>query len=321
MPREDALSTVLRSVRMTGSVHFCFMPAGDWRIDAPKSMGMDTGMLRFVPFHIIVEGQCWLTIHDRRLALAPGDVIAFPRGAAHQLGVGECGRLINPLADLPTASSTGIPLLRYGDGPDRVRMMCGYLECDALEFRPIRDVLPELLMVSTADDAGAGWLAASIAQIVTEVDRPSAGGRTVLERLTEMMFLDLLRREISRCDMSGSGWMAAVADPAVSTCLTMIHQDPMSDWTIDELARRAGTSRSVLIDRFKALLGASPIGYIRGWRLHLASLRLLESNLTISEVAYEVGYASEAAFNRAFKRAYGEPPAAWRKARADHVIS
>ena len=130
-----------------------------------------------------------------------------------------------------------------------------------------------------------------------------------------MMFLELLRREIAKFEASGSGFMAAVADPVVSRCLARIHDAPMKEWTIDELARIAGTSRSVLIERFKNLLGASPIGYIRDWRLHLASLRLLQSSLSIAEIAFETGYSSEAAFNRAFKRAYDEPPAAWRASR------
>ena len=315
MQRDDALSAVLRSVRLTGSVHFCFMPSGDWRVEAPQSMGMDSRMLRVVPFHIVVGGQCWLKMPGVRHELAPGDVIAFPRGAAHQLGAGEGGRLLTPLADLHGSAAQGIPTLSYGEGAIPVRLMCGYLECDALDFQPIRQVIPELLMVRTGSDQDAGWLSASIRQIVTEVERPSAGGRTALERLTEMMFLELLRREIARFEASGSGFMAAVADPVVSRCLARIHDAPMKEWTIDELARIAGTSRSVLIERFKNLLGASPIGYIRDWRLHLASLRLLQSSLSIAEIAFETGYSSEAAFNRAFKRAYDEPPAAWRASR------
>lgn len=315
MERKDTLSTVLRSVRLTGSVQFCFMPAGNWRVDAPKSMGRDLGMLRVVPFHIIADGHCWLKTHEVRTELGPGDIIAFPRGAAHQLGAGDCGPLVNPLADMARAQSDGIPVLQYGDAPNRVRMMCGYLECDALDFRPIRDIVPDLLLVRTASDPGACWLAASVTQIVTEVDQPSAGGRTVLERLTEMMFVELLRREFSKRDTAGSGWVAAAADPVVGKCLSLIHERPTSDWTIEQLAQFAGTSRSVLIARFNLLLGASPIAYIRNWRLHLASMALLQGDKPLADVAFEAGYASEAAFNRAFKRAYHQPPAGWRKAR------
>lgn len=315
MDRDDALSTVLRSVRLTGSVHFCFMPTGSWRVDAPQAMGMDPRMLRFVPFHIVVQGQCWMELHGVRTELAPGDIIAFPRGTAHRLGAGEGGYIINPLADLPSVPPSNIPLLKYGDAPGQVRMMCGYLECEALEFGPIRDVLPDLLMARTSESSGTAWLGASIAQIVAEVDRPSAGGRTLLERLTEMMFLELLRREISRNELSPHGWMAAIADPKIGKCIGRIHADPTRDWTIDELAGLASSSRSVLIERFQLLLGTSPIEYIRVWRLHLASLRMLNGNRPLAEIAYEAGYSSETAFNRAFKRAYGEPPAAWRKAR------
>lgn len=314
MQRDDVLSAVLRSVRLTGSVHFCFMPSGNWRVEAPQAMGMDTGRLRIVPFHIVVEGRCWLRMGDDRRDLAPGDVIAFPRGTAHQLGAGDGRRLLRPLADFAAARAEGIPTLSYGDVPARLRMMCGYLECDALDFQPIRDVIPDLILARTAA-AEEGWLAASIRQIVGEVERPSAGGRTALERLTETMFLELLRREIALHPAAGAGFMAAVADPAVSRCLSAIHGAPAKDWTIDDLASIAGTSRSVLIERFRHLLGASPIGYVRDWRLHLASLRLSQSGLSIAEVAFEAGYSSEAAFNRAFKRAYGEPPAAWRQPR------
>lgn len=315
MERDDTLSTVLRSVRLTSSVHFCFMPTGDWRVEAPEAMGLQSRLLRFVPFHIVARGSCWLRLGDMRMELSQGDVIAFPRASAHQLGVGEAGRLISPLADLPTIRTSGVPTLTYGDAP-KVRLMCGFLECEALDFRPIRDALPELLMVRTAEDAAAAWLAAAIAQIVSEVDRPSVGGRTVLERLTEMIFMELLRRAIAGLEQTARGWMAAVAEPRVGACLSRIHAEPMREWTLEELAEVSGTSRSVLADRFQQLLGVSPVEYIRGWRLHLAALRLLDGGRSIAEIAYDAGYGSETAFNRAFKRTYGEPPAAWRKARS-----
>lgn len=316
MQGKDALSAVLRGVRLTGGVQFCFMPAGAWRTDDRTRLGEIAGPVRgVIPFHIMAEGRCWIRCQQREEYLEPGDVVMFPLGCAHQLGAGSGETPLNPLGDLPQGPWDHVPVLKYGDDQDRVRMMCGYLACDAMEFQPIRDTMPDMILVRTRDPSEAGWLGAAVNQIVTEADRPSAGGQTVLERLTEMMFVELLRREVAAAADASEGWLAALSDSAIGRCLSAIHENPSRDWTIEELARLAGTSRSVLSERFQKLLGAPPVRYVRNWRLHLASRRLLETHEPIAAVAFHAGYSTEAAFNRAFKSCFGDTPAAWRAAR------
>jgi AraC-like DNA-binding protein len=304
----DALSEVLRSIRLSGSLQFCFMPSGEWQTDdkpgfAPRAM----------PFHIVAEGSCWLRMGSTELALVAGDVVAFPFGTGHAIGGGVGGRLVKPSAGLPPKPWRSVPLLRNGEGRPGVRLLCGYLTCDAMNFGPLRNTLPQLIHVRTEGAEDARWLRETIAQITAEVDRPRAGSLTALERLTEVMFIELLRHQISSAGAGSIGWLAALADPALGRCLAAIHEDPARDWSLGDLAAASALSRSTLAERFEATLGTSPMRYVRDWRLYLASVALSTTSRPIAGIAYDAGYGTEAAFNRAFSRAYGAPPAAWRQ--------
>ncbi len=315
---EDVLSGVLSSIRLSGSLQFCFMPAGDWQTDDKPAFNKGESSAGVMPFHIMVEGTCWLKLPDRHVDLAAGDIVAFPFGTGHQLGYGSGGRMINPTTLLPPKPWREIPILHYGEGPAPLRLLCGYLQCDAMDFRPLRKALPTLLHMKTEGSNEAHWLRATIAQIVAEVDRPRTGGLSMLERLTEIIFIELLRHEILASGAGSVGWLAALADPSLGRCLALIHDDTGRDWSVESLASTAGLSRSTLAERFEAVLGTSPMRYVRDWRLYLASVALRTTGRTIAEVGYDAGYSTEAAFNRAFSRAYGDPPAAWRqKARSN----
>jgi AraC-like DNA-binding protein len=290
------------------------MPEGDWETDAAPSLGnLSKGSSGVVPFHVLVEGSCWLKMEGRHWDLVAGDVMAFPFGTGHQLGAGAGGRLIKPTADLPPKPWRDLPILRYEAGGKRMRMLCGYLVCDAISFAPLREALPSLMLVRTAESAEAGWLRATIAQIVAEADRPRSGGLSVLERLTELTFIELLRHQIIAAKSASTGWLAALADPSLARCLALIHDDPGHEWCVDSLSAASGLSRSTLAERFKTVLNTSPMRYLRDWRLCEASVALSTTARPISAIAYDAGYADEAAFNRAFSRAYGAPPAAWRQ--------
>jgi AraC-like DNA-binding protein len=309
---EDVLSNVLRTVRLAGSLQFCFAPSGDWQTDGkPRLAAMAKGGAT-VPFHIVVEGCCWLKMGAIEAELRAGDVVAFPFGTGHQLGAGDTGILVTPVADLPPKPWRELPIMRYGDGDRQVRLLCGYLQCDALNFGPLRQAMPELLHVRTAVAEGSSWLRATIAQIVAEADRPRSGGLSMLERLTEIIFIELLRHHMN--DIGDErGWLAALVDPALARCLAAIHQHPRKDWTVADLETVSGLSRTALTDRFETVLSTSPMRYVRDWRLYLASTELGATAKSIAEIAYEAGYGTEAAFSRAFSRAYGAPPAAWRQ--------
>lgn len=311
----DVLSDVLRRVRLTGSLQFCLMSRGAWRTDdKPSLAALGRDALRTVPFHIVVAGDCWLRLGEHEIALTAGDVVAFPTGAGHQLGAGTGDMLVTPVEDLPPAPWRVLPTLSYGqqDAPP-VRLLCGYLQCDALNFLPLRRDLPAVLHMRTAESQRAEWLRATIDQIVAEVDRPQPGGLSVLERLTEIVFIEVLRHRITASEADTIGWLAALADPALGRCLGMIHMDPARDWSLDGLASEAGLSRSTLTARFEVILGTSPMRYLRDWRLYLASVELHSSRDSVAEIGFRAGYGTEAAFSRAFARAFGTPPATWRR--------
>ena len=312
-PGEDVLSDVLRSVRLSGSLQFCFAPTGCWQTDATPSLSNLAGNGGNVtPFHIVVEGSCWLKMDGAEWVLDEGDIVAFPFGTAHQLGAGSGGRLITPVGDLPPKPWRGIPVLRYGDAADRVRLLCGYLHCDAVSFRPLRAALPALLHVRTAQAPEADWLRTTIRQIIAEAERPATGSLALLERLTEIAFIEMLRHQIAAA-RGAAGWLGALADPCLGRCLSLIHEDPARDWSVRDLAAAAGLSRSTLMERFEAVLGMSPIRYVRSWRLHLASQALSTTTKPVAAIAHDAGYGTEAAFNRAFSRAFGIPPSTWRR--------
>lgn len=314
---DDVLSEVLRTVRLSGSLQFCVAGAGAWQTDDKPSLARLGGGSRVVPFHIVAEGTCWLRIEGRTVDLAAGDIVAFPFGTGHVVGSGSGGPVVNPTSDLPPKPWNDIPLLRYGRGTTGVRLLCGYLTCDAINFAPLRSALPTLLHVRTSDVADGDWLKATVRQIVAEADHPRTGGRSLLERLTEITFIELLRHRISEASGAGAsatGWLAALADPPLGRALALIHDEPKRAWTVPALARAAGLSRSTLAERFETMLGTSPMRYVRDWRLYLASAALATSHRSIAALAEEAGYGTEAAFNRAFSRSYGMPPSAWRRA-------
>lgn len=305
----DLLSEVLRRIRITGSMQYCFMPSGDWITDATPAAYKPADS---IGFHLMAAGSCWLEIDGERTVLEEGDVAAFPFGTPHWIGAGEGGTLIDPGGDLPPAPWREIPVLTYGDGERRVRILCGYIQCEAMNFPPFRTMLPKFIHQRTLKAGPQDWLASTIRQIVVEVDSPQRGGTSILERLTDVTFIEVLRRQFLREDRA-TGWLAAIRDPALGRCLALMHARPRHEWTIAELARTAALSRSALAERFAATLQISPIRYLRDWRLYLASVELKLRDKPLAAIAYEAGYGTEAAFNRAFVRRFGTPPAEWRQ--------
>lgn len=313
--RDDVLSGLLSTIRLSGSLQFCLMPAGDWQTDgAPAMARLSARPTGAMPFHIVVEGACWLRMEGEETTLEDGDVVVFPFATGHHLGTGAGGPEVTPTRDLPPKPWREIPVLRYGDGTPATRLLCGFLDCDALAFAPLRQALPRLIHLRTRGTNDGAWLRAAIRQMVDEVDRPRPGGVSMLRRLTEIVFIEILRHRILAAEPGAVGWLAALADPALARCLSLVHADPARDWSLASLASQAGMSRSVLAERFTSVLGASPMRYLREWRLYLASAALTTGRKPIAMVAQEAGYATEAAFTRAFSRSFGLPPAAWRAA-------
>lgn len=314
------LAGLLSRIRLTGAVQFCFMPSGAWHTDAGRAFAAlhDPRESGAMPFHIVARGACWMETADgHRQMLQEGDVLVFPTNAGHSFGMGEGGVDLTPTHDLPAQPWSAIPVLRYGPGEDAgadgVRLICGCIQCDAARFTPLRQALPDLIHVRTREGGAGDWLRMVVEQMVREVDDPQPGGLSMLPRLTELIFIELLRRQIGTA--GARGWFAALADPGLARCLSLIHDAPHRDWTLAALAEASGLSRSALEARFGAQLGTSAMRYVREWRLYLASLALRTSRTSIALLAQEAGYATEAAFSRAFSRAFGRPPASYRAGR------
>lgn len=303
----DLLAEMLRRIRISGSLQYCFMPAGTWQTSAEPASYRPKGA---VGFHIVAGGSCWLDVEGMHLELNQGDVVVFPFGSAHVVGAGHGGAVVDPAGLLPPLPWDQTPLVHYGEGTNETRLLCGYIECSALAFLPFGCTLPNIIHVST--NGGSDWLADIVEQIIQEVDEPPGAGVPVVERLSEIVLLEILRRELLRVPAGGTGWVAAVQDPVVGRCLRLIHSQPARHWSLMELARNSAVSRAVLVQRFSQLLATSPIRYLRDWRLYLAAERLRSSRASICEIAVEAGYSCEAAFARAFSRREGCPPGAFR---------
>jgi AraC-like DNA-binding protein len=218
-------------------------------------------------------------------------------------------------ADLAAATAQRLPFaMSYGsDGPPSTRLVCGYLACDAGPFNPLLENLPRVLKAGDPKDGDAGWLGQFIRFAVMESTQRRAGGESVLAKLSELMFIEVVRRHLETLMPEQAGWLAGLRDPFVGKALSLMHGKPAHDWTIEELATRAGQSRSLFAKRFTDLVGVPPMHYLAKWRMQIASERLGSGNGNVATIAADIGYESEAAFSRAFKKMMGVPPSDWRR--------
>jgi AraC-like DNA-binding protein len=332
----DVLSDVLRVVRLSGAVFFTADFSSPWAIESPMPDRLASAVMPeaecVVLFHILVEGACEVACASHPLTtMESGDVIVFPRGDQHTMR-SHGAAVPTPLASVFTPRRHAEPpLLSYGGGGHTSRFVCGYLNCDQ-RFSPLVESLPTMLVIRSRDDYSAidaidasgsrptvvpqgssTWLGTTLKFTVSEARAARPGNVAMLGRLTELMFVEILREYMQRLPTSHGGWFAAVNDAHVGKALRLLHANPERDWTVDELAREVALSRSVLAQRFADLVGEAPMHYLANWRMQLAKQMMRDGAHNIQEVATRVGYDSEAAFNRAFKRATGTPPATWRK--------
>lgn len=305
----DVLSELLRDIRVGHALHYCFEPRGAWTVDATPASYRPPGS---VSFHIIIEGTIWIDGGTWFQATA-GDAIIFPRGTSHWIGSGTDGELLDPGADLPPTPWAQMPVLTYDGEGAKCRIICGFIEARVLDFAPLMAALPDV-MIARGGNGDDDWLAASVRQLIREADRPVPGGLVMTARLSEIIFIELLRREMLKAHSDTRGWLSAVADPILRRALNHLHGNPSGGWTQHSLATASGVSKTTLCGQFHTILGMSPMRYLREWRLYLASAQLAETQDAILLVSEQSGYGSEAAFSRAFARSFRMPPARWRKA-------
>jgi AraC-like DNA-binding protein len=266
-----------------------------------------------IPFHVIAAGACRLELPDRDSArLGAGDAVLLPYGDGHRLRGREEAAVVPVGQLLPKPPWQDMPVVEHGGAGGATRIICGFVECDERLFHPFLRHLPQLLHVSASANPADAWLAGTIRHTAAEAGTPMPGWRSMLPRLIELMFVEILRKHMQDLSADEIGWFAACKDPVAGTALKFLHADPLHDWNVDALARRVGVSRSVLTTRFRHFLEMPPMHYLTNWRLQLAAQRLKASDAPMKGIAGAVGYESEAAFSRAFKRRFGIPPGDWR---------
>jgi AraC-like DNA-binding protein len=312
--RASLLADVLAHIRLSGALFLRGEYAGLWALDSPGSCDLiellAPGAERLLVFHAVRRGRVVVSCNGRRIELSAGDVAVLPNADRHLMG-GPAAVDAVPIAELlPPAPWNDIPILQVGSGEDRAEVVCGYFRCDELLFNSFLRRLPPVFAVRPTGSVGA-LLNAAIDYALEDGSR--SGGQTAMAHITELLLSEALRLYSEAAD-EPTGWLAATSDPVVSRALRLLHDDPVRNWSADELARRANTSRSVLGERFRALLGQSPIRYLVEWRMQLAADLLRTTELKLAAIAERAGYGSEAAFSRAFHRHLGQSPAQWRDA-------
>ncbi len=314
----DALSDLLDSMHLAGMVLFRAEFREPWSVTTPDSCQL-ARVLPFrtehiIPFHVVASGGCWVEVPEREpVWLSEGDAILLPYGDGHRLSGREAAAPVQVGQLLPNPPWHDILVVEYGGSGAGTSVICGFLQCDELLFRPILRHLPILLHVSPDAGATDNWLASTIRHTAAEASRLLPGSRSVLPRLTELMFVEILRKHMQGLPADEVGWFAAYNDPVAGAGLKCLHAMPFHDWTVEDLARRVGVSRTVLAERFKHFLDQPPMQYLAHWRLQLAGQNLKSTDLPIKTIADQTGYESEAAFSRAFKRHFGLPPGDWRR--------
>ncbi len=325
----DAVSDVLRVVRLSGAVYLNGEFTAPWCVLGEADAALCETFLprseRVVSFHLITEGSCWARLADDPMSaihLTAGELLVVPQGESHIMAsmLDLSPVLVGPLlaTELQKAPRQ-VMRLSYGGGGAGTRLVCGFLACDDTLNNPLLSALPRIFKIDMRNDPRSAWLDASLQFATAEAGQWRAGTEIVLARLSELLFVEAVRRCIDALPADKKGWLAGVRDRFVGRALALMHAQPAHDWTVDELARSAGLSRSALAQRFTDLLGQPPMQYLAHWRLQIAAQELLTGSKSVAAVAEHVGYESEAAFNRAFKREFGQPPAGWRRCRAKGV--
>jgi AraC-like DNA-binding protein len=314
----DALSDVLRVAHLTGGVflHADFFAPWCMAARIPREhCGASLGPAsHLIIYHYVIEGELHVRVEGQDLVLGAGEVVVLPRNDPHLMGSDlslppVLGRdIVQPPKD------GGLYSIHFGGGGKRTKMICGYLGCDSAEGNPVISTLPPVLRLNVGQGSAAEWIRSTFQYAAEEVTAGRPGSETVLAKLSELLFVEAVRRYAEALPVGQAGWLAGLREPRVARALALLHGDIARRWTVDDLGREVGLSRSALADRFNQLIGVPPMHYLVNWRMQVATQKLRNTNASIAQVANLVGYDSDAAFSRAFKKAIGVAPATWRRA-------
>ena len=324
----DAISEVLRGVRLTGAFFFDNLAHDPWAITTPLLTEIAHVMPsheHIISFHVVLEGACWVELTDNSappLRVAAGDVVVLPQGDEHVMASTQGMRIQPNYADFRVSASRGLPI-RYvvnpKAGPPDCHFICGFFGCDSTPFNPLLSALPRIF-VARGFEAGRPWVSALAQAGVEESGSVDGGGDNMLARVAELMFVDVVRRYADDLPRQSPGWLSGLKDRHIGAALRLIHERPTRPWTLAGMAREIGLSRSVFAERFSAHVGVSFAQYVVRWRLQLAVRSMEELGTTVAQAGADIGYGSEAAFRRAFKKYVGVSPGTWQKARRNRAV-
>ncbi len=314
----DALSEILHSVKLEGAVFYTAEFTAPWGFRSPPSCEVAAALRRgarhVIVYHLLTAGRAHCNIENSRQGtpLSAGDIVVFPHGDPHILCNGTSPRIVDMAPHMKNLLSQGLAPVRDGGGGEPTSFVCGYLECDQGLCKTVLGGLPPVFKVNVRNDHTGQWLENSIRFSAGEACANRAGSDALLARLSEALFVETLRRYMADLPPQETGWLAGARDPGVGAALAHLHRTPEHPWTVANLAEKVGVSRSVLAERFRHYLGEPPMTYLSRWRLQLGARLLASTSHSVARICGDVGYESEPAFNRAFKREFGLPPARFR---------
>jgi AraC-like DNA-binding protein len=316
----DPFSQVLNALRLEAGIFLDAEFTAPWCVDpAPgkKARHILPSAEHVAIYHFVVEGHCRARLPEGpgAIDLKAGDLVMFPHGDGHLLGSDLRRPALLAETLVQASPEGGLARILHGGGGERTRFICGFLACDSRLCRPLIEALPRMLHVPLATNASTSWMVETLQHAAEESRAPRAGSDAVLAKLSELLFVEALRGYLETVPEQERSWLAGLRDPQVSRALGLMHAEPARPWTVDDLGHEAGLSRSALAERFTELIGEPPMQYLKKWRLALGARALTDGSEPVLHVAQRVGYESEAAFNRAFKREFGVPPATWRRQR------
>lgn len=298
---DASLVPVFEAVRMSGIFYCPSHLTEPWGLELPP-------MPRCVWFHVVTEGTCTIAVDDEEVAVRAGDVVVIPHGHGH-VAWGRERTATRPVLDLPHEElSETYGRLNHGGGGAATTLVCGGIRFEHAATQHLVDALPPIVHVRGALFGRAGWLRPTLDLLADEIRDPRAGNDAIVSRLCDIVVIQAIRSWIEHDPDARGGWLGALRDPHIGAALASIHADPGQDWTVADLAERACMSRSSFAARFSDLVGEPPMAYVTRWRMHRAAALLERGEHTVAAVGRAVGYDSEAAFSRAFKRTMGTPP-------------
>jgi AraC-like DNA-binding protein len=326
----DPLSDVLRTLRLTGSFFFVVDARSPWAVTVPEGRSIAPVIgpqaQDVISYHLVLKGSCWAGLaSDASVRVQGGEIIVIPHGDPYVMATSPGRHEHAPLSIALDffREQSGLRLLNTvregGDGPDELNLVCGFLACDALPFNPVLSALPRLVHLPAARAPEDGRLNTLVEFALAESRENLAGSDCVLLRLSELLFVEVVRRYVATLPEEQAGWLAGLRDPVVGRALGLLHGQPGRRWDLATLSHEVGASRSSLSERFTSLLGEPAMQYLTRWRMQVAARLLSDDAAKVSAVASDVGYDSEAAFSRAFKKVAGVSPAEWRSRQRSHV--